>query len=512
MIGNNTYGGGGGKQKGIYPIDSSGLPTGDVIVPDGVTSLNPNIFYNNKNITSVKLPTTCVKFDGSCFSGCTKLKSVNIPDGMPSIPSNCFYNTAALSTVYIPASVTSIGDSAFNYSGVSNITLAEGTKMSLGSSCFSRTSVTNEDVTNILNHAGSLSSYVFDYTTTITEIVIPKCWFGMFGNCTNLKKVTLTGATKSSSETLYHFGRNAFQNCTALEEFIFDIPEDKQQVQKIAYGAFNSCTKLSSFTIPNTVQEIGDYAFSGCTSLTTLNIPSSVTKIDIYAFRQSGALSNLTIDDNAFYSLGGYCFSDNKNITSGELVKKILTHATTLGTNIFQSCSSLPAELEVPKISTGTFYSCTSLVKVNVTGYLDTLSMGNEVFKGCSKLEEVTLAEGVTTIGVQVFYDCKVLKKVYLPSSITTATNSSLTSTNNSYYVFYNCTALEDVQVGTDWNMSLRLNVSSNLTVESMVAMFNNLKNLTDETAKTLTLGSTNLAKLTDEQKAIATNKNWTLA
>lgn len=324
MIGNNTYGGGGGKQKGIYPIDSSGLPTGDVIVPDGVTSLNPNIFYNNKNITSVKLPTTCVKFDGSCFSGCTKLKSVNIPDGMPSIPSNCFYNTAALSTVYIPASVTSIGDSAFNYAGVSNITLAEGTKMSLGSSCFSRTSVTNEDVTNILNHAGSLSSYVFDYTTTITEIVIPKCWFGMFGNCTNLKKVTLTGATKSSSETLYHFGQNAFQNCTALEEFIFDIPEDKQQVQKIAYGAFNSCTKLSSFTIPNTVQEIGDYAFSGCTSLTTLNIPSSVTKIDIYAFRQSGALSNLTIDDNAFYSLGGYCFSDNKNITSGELVKKYL--------------------------------------------------------------------------------------------------------------------------------------------------------------------------------------------
>ena len=45
-----------------------------------------------------------------------------------------------------------------------------------------------------------------------------------------------------------------------------------------------------------------------------------------------------------------------------------------------------------------------------------------------------------------------------------------------------------------------------------MIAMFNSLKNLTDTTAKTLTLGSVNLAKLTDEQKAIATNKNWTLA
>ena len=60
--------------------------------------------------------------------------------------------------------------------------------------------------------------------------------------------------------------------------------------------------------------------------------------------------------------------------------------------------------------------------------------------------------------------------------------------------------------------MSLRLNVSNNLTVDSMVAMFNSLKDLTGDTAKTLTLGSTNLAKLTDEQKAIATNKNWTLA
>ena len=60
--------------------------------------------------------------------------------------------------------------------------------------------------------------------------------------------------------------------------------------------------------------------------------------------------------------------------------------------------------------------------------------------------------------------------------------------------------------------MSLRLNVSNKITVESMVAMFNSLKDLTGETAKTLTLGATNLAKLTDEQKQIATNKNWTLA
>jgi hypothetical protein len=42
--------------------------------------------------------------------------------------------------------------------------------------------------------------------------------------------------------------------------------------------------------------------------------------------------------------------------------------------------------------------------------------------------------------------------------------------------------------------------------------MFANLKDNTGQTAKTLTLGATNLAKLTVAEKAIAINKNWTLA
>ena len=156
------------------------------------------------------------------------------------------------------------------------------------------------------------------------------------------------------------------------------------------------------------------------------------------------------------------------------------------------------------------FNNCTNLKSAVSTKAMNTT--GNNVFYGCTALERAVIADGTTTIGSCIFYGCRTLKTVYLPSSITTATNNSLTNTSSSYYAFYNCTALEDVQLGQDWNMSLRLNVSNNLTVDSMVAMFNSLKNLTGETAKTLTLGSTNLAKLTAEQKAIATNKNWTLA
>ena len=53
---------------------------------------------------------------------------------------------------------------------------------------------------------------------------------------------------------------------------------------------------------------------------------------------------------------------------------------------------------------------------------------------------------------------------------------------------------------------------NANLSVEVMVNVFNNLADLTGQGAQTLVFGTTNLNKLTSEQIAIATNKNWNLA
>ena len=64
----------------------------------------------------------------------------------------------------------------------------------------------------------------------------------------------------------------------------------------------------------------------------------------------------------------------------------------------------------------------------------------------------------------------------------------------------------------TGWKIALNLSNCVNLTHDSLMNIINGLADLTDATAVTLTLGATNLAKLTDEEKAIATAKNWTLA
>jgi hypothetical protein len=59
---------------------------------------------------------------------------------------------------------------------------------------------------------------------------------------------------------------------------------------------------------------------------------------------------------------------------------------------------------------------------------------------------------------------------------------------------------------------SFDLGVCQSLTHDSLLNVLNGLYDLTGNTSQKLTLGSSNLAKLTDEEKAIATNKNWTLA
>lgn len=68
-----------------------------------------------------------------------------------------------------------------------------------------------------------------------------------------------------------------------------------------------------------------------------------------------------------------------------------------------------------------------------------------------------------------------------------------------------NCSGFPNIKISFTINMA-------SLTAESVENIIRNLGDLTGQTAATCTLGATNLAKVSDDIKAIATAKNWTLA
>ena len=81
--------------------------------------------------------------------------------------------------------------------------------------------------------------------------------------------------------------------------------------------AFQSCSGLTSVTIPSSVTSIGEYAFSYCLGLESVTISDGVASIGDYAFQCCRGLTSVTIPSSVM-SLGRGVFS----ICSG------LTHVT----------------------------------------------------------------------------------------------------------------------------------------------------------------------------------------
>ena len=178
-----------------------------------------------------------------------------------------------------------------------------------------------------------------------------------------------------------------------------------------------------------------------------------------------------------------------------------------------------PVIVEVPQISEdGTLLKnlldatkSTNYYFANYTGtsvdglisYIDTSNVNNMgyMFVGCKNLTSIPLLNtSKVTNMVVMFRDCTNL------TSIPQLDVSNVTDMN---YIFDNCRKLEEIHM-TGMKVSFDISASTLFTREALVEILNNLATVT-RTA-TLKMGATNLAKLTDEDKQIATNKGWTLA
>ena len=89
---------------------------------------------------------------------------------------------------------------------------------------------------------------------------------------------------------------------------------------------------------------------------------------------------------------------------------------------------------------------------------------------------------------------------------------SSAKNADEISYMFNQCVALTNIRVVAN---SIKFNISfshsSKLSTDTIQSIIDGLADLTDGTAQTLTLHATVGGKLTDEQKATITAKNWTL-
>lgn len=101
------------------------------------------------------------------------------------------------------------------------------------------------------------------------------------------------------------------------------------------------------------------------------------------------------------------------------------------------------------------------------------------------------------------FYRCTSLETISLPTGF----GQNATNVLN---CFVSCSALTNIIGEVKFPISFTFADSILLTRDSLMNVLNSIP--TVDTKQTLTLGTTNLAKLTDEEKKVATDKGWTLA
>ena len=155
------------------------------------------------------------------------------------------------------------------------------------------------------------------------------------------------------------------------------------------------------------------------------------------------------------------------------------------------------------------FYGCNNLATLDLSSF-DTSNVANmaNMFYYCNNLTSIDVSSfdtsKVTNISY-IFQNCNKLASLDL-------SNWDISNVTASYAISnaFNCPALTDFKAPKNINVAVDFSKCTNLTHDSLMSIINNLTTKTSTTK--LTLGTTNLAKLTDEEKAIATSKNWTLA
>ena len=80
-------------------------------------------------------------------------------------------------------------------------------------------------------------------------------------------------------------------------------------VVAIGDAAFESCSSLTSVTLPEGVASIGDKAFYACTSLSSVAFPSTLHSIGSEAFMECHALAEAT-SNSVNIVIGDYCFAN----------------------------------------------------------------------------------------------------------------------------------------------------------------------------------------------------------
>ena len=373
--------------------------TGNIIIPSElggkpVTAIGEKAFFQNKTITSVKIPEGVTSIGNSAFAQ-TNLTEVEIPKSVKNIERyafNCCYN---LEEVTIPGGVQRTGNYAFAYcTRLKQVIISDGVEI-IGTSAFYGCS-------------------------SLTEVTIPKSVtsieYEAFTDCDALKTVYYGGSQTDWGKISIGSENDPLKNAPNI---IFAI----QESNGFAYTVTGDEATITGYTgsarslvIPSElggkpVTAIADKAFYGYKT-PNIYIPKTIKAIG------EGAFQDTSYSDEVRF----ICYEGTENEWANIAIQKgneeldpehaddvpwfRLYECNLSGDMVYQASDDAATLVR--------YFGSDSKVDIPTElGGKPVTSIEKSTFEGCSSLTEVTIPKSVTSIESYAFHDCEALATVY---------------------------------------------------------------------------------------------------
>lgn len=306
-----------------------------------VVGVCENAFFNDKEITSIKLSNNLERIENGAFWGASNLKTITFSDGgkglkkidslafkdcsslesidlsnaeITEIPVRAFENCTSLKSIKLPSTVTKIADNAF--AGCSNLEEIEGLeqcKISELSATAFDSCVRLKDI-NLSNATiAAIPDQIFSGMRGLISATVPKTVTSIgteaFYACKNLEMIN-----GLSDCDITKIGEKAFYNCWSLKEA--DLSGSSLTV--LPASAFKGDTALLSVKMPESLNEIGNEAFYGCSAMKKLDLNNTrLTTIGNSALSDMTSLMYINLPDTV-NSVGAKAFDLNLRLDSSD--------------------------------------------------------------------------------------------------------------------------------------------------------------------------------------------------
>lgn len=440
-----------------------------ITIPGTVTEIDDDAFISCWRLRNISFNEGLIRIGDGAFRRCENLESLKLPSSLKEIGSGAFDigERGKLKDIYIPENVEKIGIEPFRCSELKKIEVSDNNRYYKdidgilfdieGKTLITSPTKFNKEYLKIPEGTRYILEYAFKGEPNIESVIIPDSVIYL-GYSNSLKNIALWGPKKildSSDEFSYKIESNLYDRDNYVKG------KDPVKIKADSVKCFEVLKNGSTKEIELNKDEEGYFVhdidgeqgeektfyyeavINGHTSKSAeIKVKMAKTEVIEKPLEIDSVINGVTYkgNDDGSVSITGYDNSQGDKLVLPQSINIGGTSykVTKIDDNAFLNCYSI-REISIPEgiksIGNNAFENCSSLKLINIP---DSVSdIGDNAFLNCSNLNNVKFGQGLKTIGKSAFKYCSNLNAADLPESLTTIKDNA----------FYCCSAMESIYI-----------------------------------------------------------------